>query len=1102
MFNRLAKLQSMEQQSVASSSLSNPNSVDDGEDAALQPKHKVFLSHSSFQKGFVEHLCVELEGCYRFPFFDKRRESLPIGEDFPRHIFDAIQQCHVGVVILSEEFFTSKWPMTELVAMYERVLHEVEKGKSDFKVIPVFFRTSPKVLDDLGKCSEWLSCWHELAEKNSKRVQVEKWEDALKYLRKLNGLIYDGLSEVRFVKEVVDEICKLVPPEIRMEDSHIQGRSRLCNVIQSGIEAVRKDNIHGVCVMGLYGMGGVGKTSICKALCNEFFTKFHGKVCHAELHRSNEEDLLREVLKTLTNTSGEQLNEFSVDQMRNALREGFIKDAFFLALDNMSDKDASIPEVQSYLSGRLPSGSIVLVTARSKDWLLRVWPYIDENKCIQMPELMLEEAKSLFAKSSDAELKNDVDEHLILRCMNRCYFRKEDGKGSCHYHPLALDVLGRQLSRLPNLDDWVILLDRIDEDIFNQSRENNPPIFSILRKSFDALSPGDQLLFMDVALYLPNEDSYICGGGYNVFEWLGMVHKVQRVDDVVRALERLKAKSLLERFGDSRKSLLERFGDGRKERIGMHDLWRAFCVAETEGGKIGRRRWMYETVNCSSEVVEASPSGTCWKNVKRMAFVGDDPRSSKKTNFGHFPNVTVLKIWGIRWRMSENVVINLSGVIHLKSLEISCYDSYNLVIQGLPRNLLFFTFECVRLGQSPPTEQFVKQIACLEDLQFLCLICYPGRKLPDMRSMVSLRVAKFILCENAVTVTGLSSKLSNLRLLDLRDCAQLSSCPGVGDLIALEELQCEDCWRLERLPNLRKLTNLRKLDIDGCGLITELPGLGDLVALEELYASVGGRHFGARLKLPDLGKLKNLRVLDLSGRRLQAVPGLDSLISLQKVDADFQEVLDRPNLRLLTKLQQLNIRGWSSTELREIANLAMLRRLDIGDCKGVDELPDLQGLISLQKLTLRYCEFVHATSLKELSTLEEIQITGCTQLEVLPDLQGLTRLNSLGISDCNMLRGWPDLPSAQYTEESSSKRQKILQHAVGSTSGLPDQSSISRTLELQQSSRCHRHRSFLPVGDIVPLGLTSKRAARSEQLPSLDPPLALPLWLPDEVVEL
>ncbi|KAG0627867.1 hypothetical protein M758_2G234200 [Ceratodon purpureus] len=995
-----------QQQSNASTSSSNSNringSMDDGDDVALQPKHKVFLSHSGFQKGFVEHLCEELEGCYRFPFFDKRRESLPIGEDFSRHIFDAIRQCDVGVVILSDEFITSKWPMMELVAMHERVLDEVEKGKSNFKVIPVFLRTSPKDLDDYDKCNQWLSCWQKLAKDNPKRVQIEKWGVALKYLRKLNGVVYERFGEVKLVKEIVDEICKVVPAEIKMEDSHIQGRSRICNIIQNTIDALRKDNyIHGVCVLGLYGMGGIGKTSICKALCNDFFTKFHGKVCHAELERGSKEGLLREVLKSLTTTSRERLNEFNEDQLQNALREGIIKDPIFLTLDNMSDQDASIAEVQIYLSARLPAGSIVIVTARSKDWLLRVRPYIDESKCMQMPELMLDEAKSLFAKSSDAQLRNDVDEKLILRCVKRCYFQKEDDSKSSHYHPLALDVLGKQLSRLTDLNEWVMLLDRIDEDIFNQSRENNHPIFSILRKSFDGLSTGDQLLFMDVALYLPYNDGLFPNVDYSVVDWLGMVHNFQRVDDVIRALERLSAKSLL--------------GDGVKERIGMHDLWRAFCVAETQSGEMGRRRWMYKAGNCSSELVEASPSGTCWENVKRMAFLPDDPRSLEKVDFGHFANVTVLKISMAR-RMAK-VVINLSGLIHLKSLEVwGCEElSENLVIQGLPRGLLFFVYSL-----ASPDQQIVKQIARLEDLQFLCLIGYPGRRLPDMRSMVSLRVARFYRCENAVTLAGLSSKLTNLRVLYLHRCGQLRSCPGVGDLVALEDLSCKGCMRLERLPNLRKLRNLRRLDILWCDLITELPGLVELVALEILDASVRGEA-RARLKLPDMRKLKNLQVLELGGRRLQPAPGLDSLISLQILVADIGEVLERPNLRQLTKLQVLSINGWSLAELRATDDLAMLRTLDVWDCKGVDDLPDFHGPTSLRKLTLRDCEFKNATCLSALSTLEVIKIYGCRDLEVLPDLQGLTRLERLEISDCDMLRGWDS--AVGRGEESSCKRQ-------------------------------------------------------------------------------
>jgi hypothetical protein len=79
-------------------------------DPILQPNHKIFLSHSGVQKDFVEQLCEDLEGCKHFPFFDKRPSSLPKGKRFAKLILKAAQQCQMAVVVLSEDYVTSKWP--------------------------------------------------------------------------------------------------------------------------------------------------------------------------------------------------------------------------------------------------------------------------------------------------------------------------------------------------------------------------------------------------------------------------------------------------------------------------------------------------------------------------------------------------------------------------------------------------------------------------------------------------------------------------------------------------------------------------------------------------------------------------------------------------------------------------------------------------------------------------------------------------------------------------------------------------------------------------------------------------------------------------------
>ena len=106
------------------------------------PKHKIFFNYSGKEKDFVRQLCKDLEAETHQPFFDERSSSLMMGERFAPLIFEAAKQCLVAVVVLSEDFLTSKWPMLELV--------EIVKAKKShnhkLKLFPLFYKLSP---DDL-----------------------------------------------------------------------------------------------------------------------------------------------------------------------------------------------------------------------------------------------------------------------------------------------------------------------------------------------------------------------------------------------------------------------------------------------------------------------------------------------------------------------------------------------------------------------------------------------------------------------------------------------------------------------------------------------------------------------------------------------------------------------------------------------------------------------------------------------------------------------------------------------------------------------------------------------------------------------------------------
>jgi len=189
--------------------------------------HSIFLSHSGAQKSFVEQLCLNIKRYDRYPFFDKCRDSLPIGCHFPSLIFDAIKRCRVGVVVLSEEFFSqSKWPMLEFVAMVKRQTHD-----PNFIIMPVFLHIKRAECRKKVNRDRWLTKHWQAWAKEDKRINLNKWQEALEVFGRINGVsLNDKFDEVKCRGEIVEALIKAVPPLTRWDDSHVQGRSRMCVV--------------------------------------------------------------------------------------------------------------------------------------------------------------------------------------------------------------------------------------------------------------------------------------------------------------------------------------------------------------------------------------------------------------------------------------------------------------------------------------------------------------------------------------------------------------------------------------------------------------------------------------------------------------------------------------------------------------------------------------------------------------------------------------------------------------------------------------------------------------------------------------------------------
>ncbi|KAG0605506.1 hypothetical protein M758_9G064500 [Ceratodon purpureus] len=885
-----------------------------------QPKHKIFLSHSGAQKYFVENLCKDLEDHHRFPFFDIRESSLPKGERFPEHIVEAAQQCNLAVVVVSEEYFTSKWPMIELV---EFVRAKKSGRNPKLKILPLFMGLSHSEFSDQTRQEGWFRKWAETwVEEESSRINVAEWKEALKEVKAFNGMQFhqDMRKLASYQKNVVRMICKVVSPDVKWYNAHVQGGSNICEVYSEQISTIQPSGKHKIRVIGYYGVGGLGKTTMCKVLCNELALEFEDKVCHVEMAPNPSSDLkllhLQEVLKKFTRTS---------EQVLRGLDEGKCKDILcksvsweqpaFLALDNLWDDTKSIEHAKMFLHhAAFPEGSVVMVTART----LRTLKYlgIEKSQCFEVPELSKVEARSLFlyhaANGREYVNKGDID--MTDECVSRCYFRKNEKQGR-HYLPLAVKVLGMHLGSLGcDPKQWLESLPRVRNFDLHSSEEN--PVYRVIRLNYDRLNPEEQALFMDIVIY---------SRGYRLDDlqkWLGHVHR-KKWEQIGVQLQRLKDKDLLEDV------------DVSSGQFSMHDLYREFAELEVQGklkgGSFHSRRFLY--ANSHPSELEMMPAGGVWENLVRVGI-------KEKPWWDEDKDGCIMSLQGIQWRCCSNVVVlrlhdlmHLKGVLNLKGL--SCLRSLELTqllkiggVEGLEdlNNLTYFQWTSSvyfepHLGQLPGSLKVLEVVLVIRAIvgrdvfarcTNLCSLKLGGIRVPDgidftqCSSLLTLRLWSI---DGLQKLTGLGTEC--LQSLRIERCADLRDASGFEHSVGLRELLIDCNPALKKVPDLQKLTDLQTLSITDCDKISEVRGLRSLRQLRELRC----RALRRLKKLPSLSGLQHLHLLELNGcSKLTGLEGVGDLPSLRYLSLRGCSSLVRlPELSKCTNLEELNIIWRNST---------------------------------------------------------------------------------------------------------------------------------------------------------------------------------------------
>ncbi|GMY20846.1 disease resistance protein RPV1-like, partial [Fagus crenata] len=437
-----------------------------------QWKYDVFLSFrgEDTRLGFTGHLYNALRQQGIHTFID---DNLPRGEKISDELLKTIEDSTISIIIFSENYASSAWCLDELAKI-------VECKKNDHLVVPVFYKVDPsEVRNQKGKFGEELAK-HEEKFKGDKKVQ--RWREALHEAASISGWHYNNsgcCTEFEFIQRIVEEISsnsKLNRMPLFVAEYLVGINSRV-----EAIKLLLDIESNDVRMVGIYGLGGVGKTTIAKAIYNEIFYHFEGRSFLENVRENSKTD--KDIVELQENLLCQILGNrnslvCNISGGTKKINEILSQKKVLIILDDV-DESAQIVN----LLGKhkcFVSGSRIIITTRDKRLLTTLGIGLSTY---EVKELNEHEAIELFSRHAFRRYKPNED-YLELAYKFICY-----AKGL----PLALVVMGADLYKRTKAE-WKSRLDKYEKIPHGNIQE-------ILKISYEGLDETEQNIFLDIACF-------------------------------------------------------------------------------------------------------------------------------------------------------------------------------------------------------------------------------------------------------------------------------------------------------------------------------------------------------------------------------------------------------------------------------------------------------------------------------------------------------------------------------------------------------------------------------------------------------------------------
>ncbi|XP_044504964.1 disease resistance protein RPP2B-like isoform X2 [Mangifera indica] len=984
-------------------------------------KYDVFLSFRGVdtRNNFTSHLAAALCRKKIRAFIDYEFDR---GEEISPSLLKAIEQSKISVIILSENYASSRWCLEELAKILD--------CKQMFRqmVIPIFYHVDPShVRNQTGAFGD---AFVDLEKRFEESLDVlQRWKTALKEVANLSGWTADSKKcESELIEETIMDILK------RLNKISLSDYSDLIGVefAIKEIESLLKIGSNDVCIVGIWGLGGIGKTSISRAIFNKYLSYFEGSF-FAENVREESDNHRR-----LTVLHQELLFKILEDRYANIgltlTKERLVHKKVLIVFDDVT----SLNQIENLIGDPkcFGLGSRIIITSRDK----QVLNNCGADKIYKLEELVDYEALQLFNHFAFKHNRYTIKEYKELSKKIVTY-----AKGV----PLTLKVLGSSLSGKTK-QEWESAVNKL---------ERSPPkdIQDVLKISFDRLDYEEKELFLDIACIFKGDNRNLvisvmdsCGCSIEI----GLSVLIDK-SLVIVSNHKITMHDLLEEMGKEivRQESVE--NPGKRSRLFHHkDIYHV--LTRNKGTKaikgirldVSQVGEIHLTPHAFSKMSNLKYlkvySSHCGEDFNKLYGFQDVESVFAELKYLFWPRYAWTTLPSkfhpenlVALEMPESNIEQLwpgvQNIVNLKCINLS-YSEHLLECPdlSLAKNLVTLNLNgCTSLIEIHSSIQYLKKLSTLDLTN--CTSLY---SIPSGIYSKSLREVFFTGCSNLDTVPSLSCNVEKLSL-DGTAIRELSS--SIENLSKLVTLNLHGCTRLENLPNdIDKLKSLKHLILDGCSRLESLPsGIGELKSLgyltlndcsrlESLPSSISKLKSLGYLTLYSCSRLENLpssifclnalEDIDLSGcSSLKIVSSFPCNIkSLSLRGSGIQELPS--SIQYLSKLKTLDLTNcWSLESLSSsIGKLKSLIHLDLSGCLKLNSLPDeignLEALIHLD---------VGGTGIREippsivcLNTLDWLSFEGCKGEEhvglILPSLSGLQRLEYLNLSDCCII----ELPSS------------------------------------------------------------------------------------------